>query len=111
MRKTQKESVRVRATPVKRRKTPRGFKARAFHGVETEIMSRAEASGLLKNKGSRITGRISKELVDQAKRRTGIMKDTQLIEFALANLALEDNFAETFQSVKGAIDPSIKLGF
>lgn len=36
---------------------------------------------------------------------------TDLIEFALANLALEDKFAETFKASRGAVDPDLKLGF
>jgi hypothetical protein len=54
---------------------------------------------------------VSRALIEQAKRRTGIESDTDLIEFALANLALEDNFAEAFKAARGKIDPDLKLGF
>jgi hypothetical protein len=37
--------------------------------------------------------------------------DTDLIEFALANVALEDNFLETFKDARGKVDPVLKLGF
>jgi hypothetical protein len=53
--------------------------------------SHAERSGLLKQKSSRIAGRVGASLVQEAKRRTGIEADTDLIAFALANVALEDN--------------------
>jgi hypothetical protein len=82
-----------------------------FRSVTVEVMNKAKASGLLDEKGSRISGRVSSALVEQAKRRTGITENTQLIEFALASLALEDNFPEVFKSVKGTVDPDIKLGF
>ena len=59
----------------------------------------------------RIGGRVSPALVEQAKARTGIETDTDLIEFALANIALEDRFAETFKAVRGTVDPGLKLGF
>ena len=49
-------------------------------------------------KSGRIGGRVSPALVEQAKRQTGIETDTDLIEFALATVALEDNFAETFKA-------------
>lgn len=75
------------------------------------IMEAAERSGLLSEKGSRIGGRVSPALVRQAKRQTGIDTDTDLIEFALATVALEDNFAEAFKESRGKVDPTLKLGF
>jgi hypothetical protein len=75
------------------------------------VMLAAEQSGLLSEKGSRIGGRVSPALVRQAKRQTGIETDTDLIEFALATVALEDNFAETFKDSRGKVDPTLKLGF
>jgi hypothetical protein len=75
------------------------------------VMLAAEQSGLLREKGSRIGGRVSPALVRQAKRQTGIETDTDLIEFALATVALEDNFAEAFKESRGKVDPALKLGF
>jgi hypothetical protein len=75
------------------------------------VMLAAEQSGLLREKGSRIGGRVSAALVKQAKRLTGIQTDTDLIEFALATVALEDKFAETFKESRGKVDRDLKLGF
>jgi hypothetical protein len=75
------------------------------------VMRAAEKSGLLNEKGGRIGGRVSPALVRQAKRQTGIETDTDLIEFALATVALEDNFAEIFKESRGKVDPKLKLGF
>ena len=75
------------------------------------VMRAAELSGFLGGKHARIGGRVSPELVRQAKRQTGIEADTDLIEFALATIALEDNFAETFKEARGKVDPDLKLGF
>ena len=75
------------------------------------VMKAAENSGLLGEKSARIGGRISPALVEQAKKQTGIATDTDLIEFALANVALEDNFAKTFRETRGTVDPALKLGF
>jgi len=75
------------------------------------VMSAAEQSGLLGEKSARIGGRISPALLEQAKKQTGIRTDTDLIEFALANVALEDDFADTFAKVRGTVDPALKLGF
>ncbi len=75
------------------------------------VMRAAEQSGLLGEKSGRIGGRVSPALVEQAKRQTGIETDTDLIAFALASLALEDDFAETFKKSRGGVDPELKLGF
>lgn len=74
-------------------------------------MEAAENSGLLGEKTARIGGRISPALVEQAKKQTGIGTDTDLIEFALANIALEDDFAKTYRTTRGTVDPALKLGF
>jgi hypothetical protein len=75
------------------------------------VMQAAEQSGLLNEKSGRIGGRVSPALVRQAKRQTGIETDTDLIEFALATVALEDNFAEAFKESRRKVDPELKLGF
>ena len=74
-------------------------------------MHAAKQSGLLGEKGGRIGGRVSRSLIRQAKRQSGIETDTDLIEFALATIALEDNFAEVFKASRGKVDPTLKLGF
>ena len=75
------------------------------------VMLAAERSGLLSQKSGRIGGRVSPVLVKQAKRQTGIETDTDLIEFALATVALEDNFAEAFKHSRGKVERDLKLGF
>lgn len=75
------------------------------------VLQRAEESGLRAEKNGRIAGRVSADLIKKAKARTGLTSDTELVEFALANVALEDNFAETFRKTRGTVDPTLKLGF
>ena len=75
------------------------------------VMRAAERSGLLNEKTSRMGGRVSPALVKQAKKQTGLEADTDLIEFALANLALEDKFAEAFSASRGKVDEDLRLGF
>lgn len=75
------------------------------------VMRAAKRSGLLTKKTGRISGRVSLALVRQAKKQTGIVADTELIEFALASVALEDKFVEVFRETRGTVDPDIKLGF
>jgi hypothetical protein len=82
------------------------------HKTQVEaVMAAAQRGGLLREKTGRIGGRVSPALIRQAKTRTGIKADTDLIEFALANIALEDKFAESFKDVRGKVDPSLDLGF
>ena len=82
------------------------------HETQVEaVMAAAQRSGLLHEKSGRIGGRVSPALIQQAKTRTGIATDTDLIEFALANVALEDRFAETFKATRGKVDRDLKLGF
>jgi predicted metalloprotease len=40
-----------------------------------------------------------------------IETDTDLIEFALADVALEDDFVDVFKRSRGKVDPDLKLGF
>jgi hypothetical protein len=75
------------------------------------VMQAAKQSGLMSEKSGRISGRVSRALVNQAKRQSGIETDTDLIEFALATIALEDNFAEAFKQSRGKVDATVKLGF
>jgi len=75
------------------------------------VMQAAKQAGLLRGKGGRIGGRVSPVLIRQAKQQTGIETDTDLIEFALATVALEDNFAQAFKASRGKVDPELKLGF
>ncbi len=104
-----KQSARAKSGSVTGRALP------ASHAVNqarfNAVMQAAERSGLLAEKSGRIGGRVSPALVAQAKRRTGIEADTDLIEFALASIALEDDFAEAFKKSRGKVDPDLKLGF
>ncbi|WP_292066078.1 hypothetical protein [Mesorhizobium sp.] len=79
--------------------------------VVRQTLRAAIRLGLIGSKDERITARLSHALIEQAKRQTGIKGDTELLEFALANVALEDNFAATMNKLAGTIDPDIKLGF
>lgn len=77
----------------------------------TAVMRRAEKVGLLRDKKGRIAGRISLDLVRQAKARTGIESDTELLAFALASVALEDAFPAAFERLAGTVDAAIDLDF
>lgn len=89
-------------------------KSRAIHEPSSRVdavMEAARRSGLLGEKSGRIGGRVSPALVERAKELTGIETDTDLIEFALANVALKDDFPEAFRKLKGTVDSSLDLEF
>jgi hypothetical protein len=75
------------------------------------VLDSAGKVGLLADKNGRIAGRISAELISEAKRRTGIRSDTELLQFALASVALEDNFAAAFSRLSGTVDADLDLEF
>jgi hypothetical protein len=73
-------------------------------------LERARAAGLLgASKDARIAGRVSSELVAAAKKRTGMTSDTDVIEIALATLALEDDFGAKLVRRKGSVPRDIDL--
>jgi hypothetical protein len=89
-----------------------GSKSKRVKSVQfVAVMKAAGDAGLLTGKSARIGGRVSPALLKRAKKRTGIATDTDLIEFALANVALDDDFGEVFSKIEGTVDPSLKLGF
>ena len=56
-----------------------------------------------------IRGRVSTALVKAAKKRAGVSTDTELLEVALSNLALADDFGDKFLKRKGTVDPDLDL--
>jgi hypothetical protein len=77
-----------------------------------ELLVMAEREGLLAGGRTQvIRGRMPEALVSQAKKRTGIKSDTDLIEIALANIAVGDVYADWLLSQRGTIDPEVDLEF
>jgi hypothetical protein len=77
-----------------------------------EALVIAEEKGLLRGSRVRVVrGRMPEALVSEAKARTGIKSDTALLEAALANLAVADDYPEWLLSRKAAIDKDVDLEF
>jgi hypothetical protein len=77
-----------------------------------EVMAIAEDEGLLHGERTRVVrGRMPEALVARAKKRTGIDSDTDLIEVALANIAVADDYADWLLSRRGAVDRETDLEF
>ncbi|QPC86192.1 hypothetical protein GA830_05130 [Mesorhizobium sp. NBSH29] len=74
------------------------------------VLEQARAVGLLgAAKNTRVSGRVSSELIHAAKKRAHVTSDTELLELALARLALEDDFGARLVRRKGAIPADIDL--
>jgi hypothetical protein len=74
------------------------------------VIDASREIGLLAEKDSRISGRVSGKLVMAAREKTGITSDTELIELALASLALEDNFGKVLSQHWGLLDAEADFG-
>jgi hypothetical protein len=75
------------------------------------VLEGAKDAGLLVGASSRIAGRIRKQLIDAAKARSGIKSDTELLEYALARVALEDDFGKKLIALEGSVPRDIDLEF
>jgi hypothetical protein len=75
------------------------------------ILETAKEAGLLSGTSGRIAGRIRKNLIDAARARSGIKSDTKLLEYALASVALEDDFGQKLLALRGSVPKDIDLEF
>ncbi len=73
------------------------------------VAAAAREAGLLAGGNSALGARVPRRLVAQAKERSGISSTTELVEYALAKVALEDNFGSKLVARKGTIPAGIKL--
>jgi hypothetical protein len=77
-----------------------------------DIMVIAENEGLLRGERTQVVrGRMPEALVTRAKKRTGIDSDTELIELALANIAVADDYADWLLSRRGTVGSEADLEF
>lgn len=71
------------------------------------VMRAAAEQGLLGPKGPHVGARLPPELVARAKQVTGIEGTTELLTYALATVASEDDYGEKLLSRKGRIPRGI----
>lgn len=74
------------------------------------VVAAAKASGLLSGANSTLSMRVPRELIDRAKMQSAIASTTDLVQYALAKVALEDDFGARLVGRKGTIPPDIALG-
>lgn len=75
------------------------------------VLDSARQLGLLDGENGRIGARIRLDLVAAAKEKSGIVSDTELLEYALAKVAIEDDFGTRLVRRKGRVAKEIDLEF
>ena len=77
-----------------------------------DALTIAQQAGLLRGARTAVVrGRMPKALVRKAKATSGARSDTELIEMALANLAVADQYPEWLLSQKGTVGKDVDLEF
>ena len=71
------------------------------------VMKMVEELGLLGAKDRQLGGRFPEALVEQAKRVSGITENTELLTYALAAVALEDDFGERLLARRGTVPKGV----
>jgi hypothetical protein len=77
------------------------------------VLDVARSEGIIppSDKDAKVSGRIHRSLLDAAKQRTGLTSETALLEYALAKVAIEDNFGERFARLRGSVSRDVELEF
>jgi hypothetical protein len=73
------------------------------------VVAAAKAAGFLAGEKSALGARVPRQLLERAKEGAGISSTTDLVEYALAKVALEDNFGAKLVARKGTIPSDIDL--
>jgi hypothetical protein len=77
-----------------------------------DALTIASETGLLRGaKTEVVRGRMPKALVQKAKATSGARSDTELIEMALANLAVADQYPDWLLSQRGTVGKEVDLEF
>jgi len=73
------------------------------------VVAAAEEAGLLTGSNSHVGARVPSHLLKAAKARSGIESTTDLVEYALAKVALEDDFGSKLIAKKGSLPTDLDL--
>ncbi|KQT31883.1 hypothetical protein ASG29_08320 [Sphingomonas sp. Leaf412] len=74
------------------------------------VLTTAASIGLTTGrKGKPLSGRVHETLLEAAVTKSGL-RGARLIDYALAKVALEDDFAERLLAREGSIGPDVDLG-
>jgi hypothetical protein len=84
-----------------------------IHPSVEKVLDVARSEGFIpaSDKDAKVSGRVHRSLLDAAKQRTGLTSETALLEYALAKVAIEDNFGERFARLRGSVSKDVDLEF
>ncbi len=86
--------------------------AKGVSGRFRDALAIAQQTGLLRGARTKIVrGRMPNALVQKAKASSGVHSDTELIEVALANLAVADDYPAWLLSQRGTVSKDADLEF
>lgn len=83
--------------------TTEGMRQAQAEARKAAILQLAREHGLLTAKDRQLGGRFPSDLVERAKQVTGIASDTELLTYALAKVALEDDFGQRLVARRGRV--------
>jgi hypothetical protein len=73
-------------------------------------LSHASAAGYLRGrKSERIGGRVAPGLLSAAMEKSGLRSQAELLEYALAKVAIEDDYAAKLLAMKGSVADDVEL--
>jgi len=75
------------------------------------VVAAATDAGLLGGGRHAIGARVPQPLIDAVRARTGLTSTTEIVEYALAKLALEDDFGAKLVARKGRVPEDLDLEF
>lgn len=67
------------------------------------VLKAAKDSGLMGAKDRQMGGRFPSALVEAAQKASGLTEPTELLTFALAKVAFEDNYGEKLLTLEGTV--------
>lgn len=72
------------------------------------VVYQAAAAGYLKGqKSERVGGRLPKRLIAAAMKKSGIQSQSELLEYALSKVVLEDDYGKKLLNLKGSIPDDV----
>ena len=81
------------------------------HKRRESVVAAATEAGLLRGVRGSIGARVPRSLLDAAKAKTGLTSTTEVVEYALAKLALEDDFGAKLLALEGTVPKDLDLEF
>jgi hypothetical protein len=77
------------------------------------VLELAHTEGLIPEaeKDAKMSVRVHRRLIDAAKKRSGLTSDSALVEYALAKVAIEDDFGQLLSDLRGSVSRDIELEF